>query len=88
MCCKGGIFSGNIGVAKVSDNQAVSFSKNGDTITFSTIASESYKISTGGIPVNKGDVNSNGSVDIVDALLVAQAYVGLNPSGYIRQMRT
>ena len=26
---------------------------------------------------NKGDVNSNGSIDIVDALLVAQYYVGL-----------
>ncbi len=30
----------------------------------------------------KGDVNSNGTVDIVDALLVAQYYVGLNPSGF------
>jgi beta-glucosidase len=29
-----------------------------------------------------GDVNSNGSVDIVDALLVAQYYVGLNPSNF------
>ncbi len=29
-----------------------------------------------------GDVNNNGSVDIVDALLIAQAYVGLNPSNY------
>jgi lysophospholipase L1-like esterase len=31
----------------------------------------------------KGDVNSNGSVDIVDALLVAQYYVGLNPAGFV-----
>ncbi len=30
----------------------------------------------------KGDVNGNGSVDIVDALLIAQSYVGLNPSGF------
>jgi alpha-galactosidase len=30
----------------------------------------------------KGDVNGSGSIDIVDALLVAQAYVGLNPSNY------
>jgi predicted esterase len=29
-----------------------------------------------------GDVNGSGTIDIVDALLIAQAYVGLNPSGY------
>jgi hypothetical protein len=29
-----------------------------------------------------GDVNSNGTIDIVDALLIAQYYVGLNPSGF------
>ncbi len=29
-----------------------------------------------------GDVNSSGTVDIVDALLVAQYYVGMNPSGF------
>ncbi|MBN1697236.1 MAG: hypothetical protein JW881_06965 [Spirochaetales bacterium] len=29
-----------------------------------------------------GDVNGSGAIDIVDALLVAQAYVGLNPSAY------
>ena len=29
-----------------------------------------------------GDVNSDGNVDIVDALLVAQYYVGLNPSPF------
>ena len=32
--------------------------------------------------VLKGDVNRSGIVDIVDALIIAQAYVGLNPSGY------
>ncbi|MBN2738453.1 MAG: family 43 glycosylhydrolase [Spirochaetales bacterium] len=32
-----------------------------------------------GIP---GDVNESGKVDIVDALLIAQDYVGLDPSGY------
>jgi hypothetical protein len=31
----------------------------------------------------RGDVNGSGTVDIVDALLVAQYYVGLNPSGFI-----
>jgi endoglucanase len=30
----------------------------------------------------KGDVNGSGAVDIVDALLIAQAYVGLNPANY------
>ncbi len=30
----------------------------------------------------KGDVNGSGSVDIVDALLVAQYYVGLNPQNF------
>jgi beta-glucanase (GH16 family) len=29
-----------------------------------------------------GDVNNNGAIDIVDALLVAQYYVGLNPSNF------
>jgi hypothetical protein len=31
---------------------------------------------------NLGDVNSDGSIDIVDALLIAQEYVGLNPSPF------
>jgi hypothetical protein len=31
----------------------------------------------------RGDANGNGTVDIVDALLIAQYYVGLNPSGFI-----
>jgi hypothetical protein len=30
----------------------------------------------------KGDVNSSGAIDIVDALVVAQYYVGLNPSNF------
>jgi endoglucanase len=30
-----------------------------------------------------GDVNGSGSIDIVDALLVAQYYVGLNPAGFV-----
>jgi aryl-phospho-beta-D-glucosidase BglC (GH1 family) len=41
--------------------------------------------SLGAIPAiaqNLGDVNNSGSVDIVDALLIAQYYVGLNPSGF------
>jgi hypothetical protein len=31
----------------------------------------------------RGDVNSSGTIDIVDALLVAQYYVGLHPSGFV-----
>ncbi|MBN2442642.1 MAG: RICIN domain-containing protein [Spirochaetales bacterium] len=34
-------------------------------------------------PGMKGDVNSNGTVDIVDALLTAQHYVDLNPPGFV-----
>jgi endo-1,4-beta-xylanase len=33
-------------------------------------------------PSNLGDVNNSGSIDIVDALLVAQYSVGLNPSNF------
>ena len=33
-------------------------------------------------PAECGDVNSSGDVDIVDALVIAQAYVGLNPANY------
>ena len=29
-----------------------------------------------------GDVNSNGTIDIVDALIIAQYYVGLDPSNF------
>lgn len=29
-----------------------------------------------------GDVNNDGTIDIIDALLIAQYYVGLNPSGF------
>ena len=29
-----------------------------------------------------GDVNNNGSTDIIDALLTAQYYVGLDPIGF------
>jgi endoglucanase len=31
----------------------------------------------------KGDVNGNGTVDIIDGLLIAQYYVGLNPAGFV-----
>ena len=31
----------------------------------------------------RGDVNNDGSINIVDALMIAQYYVGLNPAGFI-----
>jgi hypothetical protein len=34
-------------------------------------------------PGSLGDTNGDGSIDIVDALLIAQYYVDLNPSGFI-----
>jgi alpha-L-fucosidase len=33
--------------------------------------------------VTLGDANGNGTIDIVDALLIAQYYVGLNPAGFV-----
>jgi hypothetical protein len=35
------------------------------------------------VPGTKGDANGNGTIDIVDALLIAQYYVGLNPAGFV-----
>jgi len=38
---------------------------------------------TATVPVGlKGDVNNSGKVDIVDALMTAQYYIGLNPQGF------
>jgi hypothetical protein len=34
-------------------------------------------------PATLGDANGDGSIDIVDALLIAQYYVGLDPAGFI-----
>jgi hypothetical protein len=35
------------------------------------------------IPDSPGDTDGNGSISIIDALLIAQYYVGLNPEGFI-----
>jgi endoglucanase len=40
---------------------------------------------TGAMAQNIGDANNNGSIDIVDALVIAQYYVGLNPSPFASQ---
>jgi alpha-galactosidase len=45
-------------------------------------STQSFTITVSGSTVTKGDVNSNGAIDIVDALLVAQYYVGLNPANF------
>jgi hypothetical protein len=37
----------------------------------------------GSDPANSGDVNGDNSIDIIDALMIAQHYVGLNPAGFI-----
>jgi hypothetical protein len=43
---------------------------------------QSRLYSEGQQPENIGDVNNDGNINIVDALLVAQYYVGLNPSNF------
>ena len=35
------------------------------------------------VPVNKGDVNGDSTITIIDALMIAQYTVGLNPAGFI-----
>ena len=37
-----------------------------------------------GPPIEAGDVNCSGGTDIVDALLIAQRYVGLDPAAWCR----
>ncbi|MBN1699931.1 MAG: BNR-4 repeat-containing protein [Spirochaetales bacterium] len=55
--------------------------------TSSNMYTLTYRLSSSGSvqtpePGNTGDVNSNGTIDIVDALLVAQYYVGLAPANF------
>jgi len=57
------------------------------TVSSGSLASANLTIATvaegSNPPSKKGDVNNNGAVDIIDALLVAQYYVGMNPSGFV-----
>ena len=46
------------------------------------IIPQSQLYSEGAPTGNLGDVNEDGTIDIVDALLIAQEYVGLNPSNF------
>ncbi len=58
-----------------------------DTSVWASIYEFAVYGGTGATPAPagiKGDVNSSGSIDIVDALLIAQYYVGLNPSGFVQ----
>jgi hypothetical protein len=50
--------------------------------TGSTTTSTSGSTTTTSTAVTKGDVNRNGTIDIVDALLIAQYVVGLNPANF------
>ncbi|MBN2441411.1 MAG: cellulase family glycosylhydrolase [Spirochaetales bacterium] len=50
--------------------------------TATPIPTTAPTITPTGVTTLLGDVNNNGSVDIVDALLVAQYYVSLNPSPF------
>jgi hypothetical protein len=38
---------------------------------------------TAGFAQDLGDVNNSGEIDIIDALMIAQYYVGLDPSGFV-----
>ena len=53
------------------------------TFSASLPANSVTTFSSGGTPVgNLGDVNNDNSIDIIDALLIAQYYVGLDPAGF------
>ena len=51
----------------------------GSTSTLTFITAFAHSTVTTGL---KGDVNGSGKVDIVDALMIAQYYVGFNPTGF------
>lgn len=52
------------------------------TVPIPSPADTSAPTATPAPNVTLGDVNSDGTIDIVDALLIAQYYVGLNPSPF------
>jgi hypothetical protein len=81
--------SGTGGVSRrfTMNSYSVSFSTGGTNTTAPTTAPTNPPTSAPTVPPtappgNKGDVNNSGSIDIVDALLIAQYYVGLNPSNF------
>jgi hypothetical protein len=76
-------------IANRSDQSRTVTIKNGSEMIKPSIAARSFNtfvITTGGSTPTpgfpQGDVNHDNSVDIIDALLVAQYYVGLNPGNF------
>jgi hypothetical protein len=77
-----GAFNGNVPL--VAQYDWVRFTPQGTVTTPPTAIPTAVPTAT---PVTtptglKGDVNGSGVVDIVDGLLIAQYYVGLNPSNF------
>jgi hypothetical protein len=64
-------------------NRAISTSEVADLANSQTITPEPTATSTPAPTVDLGDANGDGAIDIVDALLIAQYYVGLDPAGFI-----
>ncbi len=61
-----------------------SMSFGGSTVTAVPTAAPTATPVVTNPPANLGDVNGDSSVTIVDALLIAQYYVGLNPSPFVQ----
>jgi hypothetical protein len=77
----GTVISGDTVTVRLTSSSGYS-TKNSAVLTIGGV-SDSFDVTTrSGEGTNVGDVNSDGSVDIIDALLVAQFYVGLNPQGF------
>lgn len=83
---------GNVDLLPVSSGLSssyptVSYISGTDKLAFAWCVNSSFvnTIETLEVPLNDsdtGDVNGSGSVDILDALLIAQYYVGLNPANF------
>ena len=71
ICCLGLVFSHN----------SVLFSQ--QTMTHTSSFSGTHEYERVGYHLHTaGDVNDDGSVNIIDALLISQYYVGLNPANF------
>jgi hypothetical protein len=66
-------------VACISGTNKLAFAWCASSSSVNTI--ETIEVPING-DIHTGDVNGSGSVDIVDALLIAQYYVGLNPANF------
>jgi len=63
------------------NSYSVSFQTGGSS-TSSTTSTSTSTTTTTSTQVNRGDVNQDNAINVVDALLIAQYYVGLNPSNF------